>query len=141
MVDINYTLLVQLGNFIALIIILNFLLLKPVMKHLTERDDKIRSSHDEAKANADNAEQQLALFETELADARLKANQAYTALQQEGVAVQREKQAAARASAQQEVEKAMAEIVAEASRAREILKAEMASLPGEIASRLLGRTI
>ncbi|MBI5189794.1 MAG: ATP synthase F0 subunit B [Nitrospirae bacterium] len=141
MVDINYTLFVQLGNFIFLIIVLNFLLLKPVMKHLAEREEKIKSSHDDAKANAERAEAALADFDHELADARLKANQAYTALQQEGAAVQRERVNAAKAEAQKEVDAARAEIASEASKARDILQAEMERLPKDIAAKLLGRTI
>lgn len=141
MVDINYTLFVQLANFIFLIIVLNFLLLKPVMKHLSGREDKIKSSHDDAKENAARAEELLAEFDRELADARMKASQAYNGLQQEGAAVQRERIATAKAEAQKEVEAARAAIAAEAGKAREILKAEMEKLPREMASKLLGRTI
>ena len=141
MVDINYTLLVQLANFIALIIILNYLLLKPVMKHLAERDGKISSSHEEAKANADKAEAMLAAFEGELMEARVKASQLYNGLQQEGVASQRASLTAIKAETQQMIEKALKDISADASKAREILKSEMEKLPREIASKLLGRTV
>ncbi len=141
MVDIDYTLLVQLASFIVFIVIMNALLLKPVMKHLSERDNKISSSHDEAKANAEKAESMLADFERELGDARVKASKAYSTLQQEGVAEQRAKVAGVKAQAQQMIDKARAEIQSDASRAREILKAEMEKLPKDIAAKLLGRTV
>jgi F-type H+-transporting ATPase subunit b len=141
MVDINYTILVQLANFIVLIFILNALLLKPVLRHLSARDSKIQGSHDEAKENADRAEQLMASFEAELADARLKANQAFNSHQQEGIAGQREKLTAAKAEAQQILEKAQAELAGEAAKARQVLQSEMEKLPKEIASKLLGRSI
>ena len=141
MVDINYTILVQLANFIVLIFILNALLLKPVLKHLSARDAKIKGSHDEAKENADRAEQLLASFESELAEARVKANQAFNSLQQEGISEQRAKLASAKEEAQKIVEKAQAELSGEASKARQVLHAEMEKLPKVIASKLLGRTI
>ncbi len=141
MVDVNYTILVQLANFIVLIFILNALLLKPVLKHLSARDARIQGSHDEAKENADRAEQLLASFEAELAEARVKANQAFNALQQEGIAEQRGKLAAAKAEAQKIVEKAESELAGEAAKARQVLQAEMAKLPKDIASKLLGRSV
>jgi len=141
MVDINYTILVQLANFLVLIIILNALLLKPVMKHLSERDGKISSSHEEAKANADKAEAMLSDFERELTEARVNSNKAYSILQQEGIAEQRTSMTAARAEAQKFIDKAAADIEAEAARARQTLKAEMEKLPKEIAAKMLGRAI
>jgi F-type H+-transporting ATPase subunit b len=141
MVDINYTLLVQLANFIFLIIVLNALLLKPVLKHMAARDKKVAMSHEEAKEYADRAETMLADFEAELADTRVKANQHYHGLQQEGISEQRARLAAAKATAQEMVEKAKGEIDASASGARAILKKEMEKLPGEIASKLLGRAL
>jgi F-type H+-transporting ATPase subunit b len=141
MVDINYTLLIQLANFIFLIIVLNALLLKPVLRHMAARDNKVAVSHEEAKEYADRAESMLAEFEAELADTRVKANQRYHGLQQEGITEQRARLSATKGTAQEMVEKARGEIDASAKGAREILKKEMEKLPGEIASKLLGRAV
>lgn len=141
MVDINYTLLIQLANFLVLIFLLNILLFKPVLRHLAERDGKVSKSHEEAKENADRAERLLSEFDSELAAARVKASQAYHALQQEGLAEQRAKVAEAKARAQELIEKARKEIEGEAGKARETLKAEMEKLPKDIAAKLLGRAV
>lgn len=141
MIDINYTILVQLANFVVLIFVLNAILIKPMMKHLAERDDKIGSSHDQAKANAQKAENLLAEYEAGLADARMKASHAYNSIQQEGLAEQRTKLADAREKAQEMMAKAVAEINAEAGKARKTLEAEMEKLPKDIASKLLGRAL
>jgi F-type H+-transporting ATPase subunit b len=141
MVDINYTFLVQLANFLVLIFILNLLLFKPVLKHLTDRDMKIAKQHEEASGYADRAQIMLQDFEHELTDARVKANQTYHSLQQEGLSRQRERLSQVKAEAQSMVEKAKAEVSGEAAKAREVLEKEMAKLPGEIASKLLGRPV
>ena len=141
MVDINYTILVQLANFLVLLFILNFLLFRPVLKHLADRDGKISSSHEEARASAEKAESMVAEFERELAASRLKANQVYQALQQEGVSEQRARLSAAKTKAQEMVDKAKSEIESEAGKARETLKSEMEKLPKDIASKLLGRAV
>jgi F-type H+-transporting ATPase subunit b len=141
MVDINYTILVQLANFLVLLFILNFLLFRPVLKHLADRDGKISSSHEEARASAEKAENMVAEFERELATSRVKASQVYQALQQEGVSEQRARLAAAKAKAQEMVDKAKSEIESEAGKARETLKSEMEKLPKDIAAKLLGRAV
>ncbi len=141
MVDINYTILVQLANFLVLLFILNFLLFRPVLKHLADRDGKISSSHEEARASAEKAENMVAEFERELATSRVKASQVYQALQQEGVSEQRARLAAAKAKAQEMVDKAKSEIESEAGKARQTLKSEMEKLPKDIAAKLLGRAV
>ena len=141
MVDIDITLIVQIINFLVLLIILNALLLKPVVKHLNERDGNISSSHEEAKANMDRAGAMLTGFEVELAETRVTASQAYNGLQQEGMAEQKTMLAKAKADAQDKVEKARKEIEGEAARARQIIKSEMEKLPKDIAAKLLGRAV
>ncbi len=137
----DYTFFVQLANFLVLIIILNALLFKPVLKHLSERDTKIAKQHEDASGYADKAQVMFQDFERELADARVKANQAYHSLQQEGMSRQRERLSQAKAEAQSMMEKARVQVSAESAKARETLEKEMAKLPGEIASKLLGRAI
>jgi F-type H+-transporting ATPase subunit b len=141
MIDLNYTLFVQLANFLFLIIAMHFLLLKPILRHMDERDGSIENANLEAADTAKRAELLVADYEAEMAYARGQANQVYQALQQEGMAEARSKVSAAKAEAQQAIEKAMAEVQGEAAKAREILKAEMAKLPGQIASKILGRAV
>ncbi|MBN2190552.1 MAG: ATP synthase F0 subunit B, partial [Candidatus Aureabacteria bacterium] len=47
MIDLNSTLLVQMVNFLLLILILNFLLYKPVFKIIEKRNKKIEESNEE----------------------------------------------------------------------------------------------
>jgi len=141
-IDINYTLLAfQAANFIVFLILFNLILVKPMLKHLKERDGKVTSDHEQAKESSDRAQAVMEDYEQAMADARSKASQAYNTSQEEGVKSQREKLAAARAEAQEIMEKAMADIKAEADKAREAIKAEMEMMPKEIAGKLLGRSV
>ncbi|MHB8174524.1 MAG: ATP synthase F0 subunit B [Nitrospirota bacterium] len=137
----DYTFFIQLANFLVLVIILNILLFKPVLRHLSERDTKIARQHEDATGYADKAQVLLREFEHDLADARVKATQAYHSLQQEGISRQRERLSQAKSEAQSMMEKARAQVSAESAKAKEILEKEMAKLPGEIASKLLGRPV
>jgi len=141
-IEINYTLLAfQAVNFIVFLILFNAIIVKPMLKHLGERDGKVASGHEQAKENSDRAQAVLEDYEQAMASARSKASQAYNAAQDEGMKAHREKLAAARAEAQEIMDKAMADINSEADKARQTLKAEMETMPKEIAGKLLGRAV
>ena len=44
MININYTLLIQLANFLILMVILNFLLFRPILRVLDERERLVKES-------------------------------------------------------------------------------------------------
>jgi F-type H+-transporting ATPase subunit b len=142
MVEINIpTMIMQAGNFLLFFFLFNMILVRPMVKHLQERDGKIGSDHEQAREAADRTQALLEDYEAQMAEARSKASQAYRASQDEGMNAQRAKLDTARAEAQTQVEKAIADIQAEAGKARDQIKAEMEKIPGEIASKLLGRAV
>ena len=49
MIDFNYTILIQFANFLVLLILLNFLLFKPVLKALSKREKTIGSFFEKAQ--------------------------------------------------------------------------------------------
>jgi F-type H+-transporting ATPase subunit b len=49
MIDFNYTILLQFANFLVLLILLNFLLFKPVLKALGKREKTIGSFFEKAQ--------------------------------------------------------------------------------------------
>jgi F-type H+-transporting ATPase subunit b len=49
MIDFNYTILIQFANFLVLLILLNFLLFKPVLKALGKREKTIGSFFEKAQ--------------------------------------------------------------------------------------------
>ncbi len=50
MIDLNYTMLIQMVNFLVLIFILNLLLYKPITKIIDERNKKIEDSKSEVES-------------------------------------------------------------------------------------------
>jgi len=112
-----------------------------VLRHLQDRDDKISGDHEQAKENSGRAQAMLEDYEHELADARSKASQTYMAAQEEGMVSQRDKLTAARTEAQDIMSKAMDEVVAEAEKASNALRAEVEQMQKDIASKLLGRAV
>jgi F-type H+-transporting ATPase subunit b len=141
MVDINYTLLLQIGNFLVLLVALHFILFKPLLAIMRERSQSISGSFTDAKAAQDKMQGLLDRYGASLGEARQKAAAAYNALYQQGLDAQRDMIAAERSRAGEQLDKARAEIVAASNAARADLRAEAEKLSRDITTKLLGRAV
>jgi len=141
MIDINYTLWVQIVNFIILLIALNFLLFKPIREIMQEREQGISSNLGDAKAAQDRMQSILENYNASLAEAKQKAVATYGAIYQQGLDAQRDMISAERGKATELMDKARAEIGAATTAARTDLKKEADRLSQDITSKLLGRAV
>jgi F-type H+-transporting ATPase subunit b len=140
MIDINYTLLIQLVNFIVLLLALNFILFRPVRRILQEREQGIGGALGEAKAAQDRVQSLMEQYNVLLAAARQKATTAYSTIYQQGLDAQRDMISAERAKASELLDKARAEITAASGAARADLRSEAERLSQDITAKLLGRS-
>jgi F-type H+-transporting ATPase subunit b len=141
MVDINYTLLIQLINFIVLLIALNLILFKPLRAVMRERQQTIGGAFTDAKTAQERMQSLLEGYQASLAEAKQKSAAAYNVLYQQGLDAQRDMIAAERSKASDLLDKARAEIVTAATAARTDLKKEAEKLALDISSKLLGRAV
>ena len=54
MIDFNYTIVIQFLNLIVVLILLHFLLFKPILRAINRREQIIASSFDRVKSTADD---------------------------------------------------------------------------------------
>lgn len=141
MIDINNTLLIQLVNFIILLLALNFILFKPVRRIMQEREQEIGGAFGEAKASQDRVQGLMERYNALLAEAKQKATATYNGIYQQGLDAQRDLVSAERAKASEMLDKARAEIVAASNAARADLRKEAERLSQDITSKLLGRAV
>jgi F-type H+-transporting ATPase subunit b len=141
MIDIDKTLLIQIINFLVLLIALNFILFKPIRRIMLEREQGISSAFSDAKGAQERMQGLLDNYNVSVADAKQTAAATYNALYQQGIDAQREMIAAERAKAGEMLDKARAEILTASAAARADLRKEAERLSQEITSRLLGRTV
>jgi F-type H+-transporting ATPase subunit b len=140
-IQLNFTLFIQLINFLALLFILNAILYKPIMAKMREREAQIRKD----KEKALELEQEVREQEKQHQDALAKSRQ--TAAQEKAVllAEAKAKEAAflekARVEASRIVDDMKASIQAEVGEARKTLKAQMTPLAESITQKILGRAI
>jgi len=141
MIDINISLLYQLINFIVLLVVLHFILFKPIRQVMLEREQNISSAFGDAKAAQDRMQTLLEQYNASLAEAKLKSAAIYNANYQQGLDAQRDMISAERAKAGEMLDKARAEIAAASAAAQADLKKEAGRLSLDITSKLLGRAV
>ena len=141
MIDINITLLWQIANFIVLLIVLNFILFKPIRQVMREREQGISSAFGDAKASQDRMQNILERYNASLAEAKQKAVTTYNTIYQQGLDAQRDMISAERAKAGEMLDKARGEITAASTAARTDLKKEAERLSQDITVKLLGRAV
>jgi F-type H+-transporting ATPase subunit b len=141
MIDINVSLLMQLANFLVLLIVLHFILFKPIRQVMKDRQQGISSALGDAKAAQERMQSMLDGYHTALAEAKAKATTAYNSIYQQGLDTQRDLIASERAKAGEALDKARAEIAEASTAARADLRQEADRLSREIASKLLGRAV
>lgn len=141
MVDINSWLLVQIANFLVLLVALHFLLFKPVLSIMRERQQTIGGAFTDAKTAQEKVQSLLDQYNTSLAESKQKATAAYNALYQQGLDAQRDMISTERAKAGELLDKARAEIATASTDARAEIRKEAEKLSQDISSKLLGRAV
>ncbi|MBI5249002.1 MAG: ATP synthase F0 subunit B [Desulfomonile tiedjei] len=141
MIQLNFTLFIQLINFLALLFILNAILYKPILAKMREREAQIRKDREKALELEENVRLQENQHQEALAKARQTAAQEKAAL----IAEAKKKESAildkARTEASRIVDDMKAAIQAEASEVRKTLKAQMTPLAESITEKILGRAV
>ena len=116
MIQINITLIIQIVNFLVLLLVLNALLYKPVTAKIREREARIRNDREKAAELDGQVQEQEKRHQQELATVR-------------------------QTGASRIVEDMKASIRVEAEEVRKALKAEMTPLAQSISEKILGRAV
>jgi F-type H+-transporting ATPase subunit b len=141
MISVDTSLIIQGINFILLLVVLNYLLYKPIVAKMQERTAAIQASLEEAKAARAEATRQQ---DENAARLRAAYQEAATIREQalkEAAEEQRKLVEAAQAEARRLVETAKAQTEAEIRRAREELRREVADLSVAVAEKLVRRSL
>lgn len=140
-INLNMTLLVQMVNFLILIVLLHKFLYKPLTQFLATRADGIKRSLEEAKAAREAAAKAQQEYEARIAATRREA----AALRESAVReVEEERQRLLKVSrdeAARLLTEAKAQIEQEVKRAKAELRAEVVGLSLGVAERLIGRSL
>ena len=137
MLEINYWFFVQLANFILLLLILNKMLYKPMLRLFKERDDSTRGALENAKALDGEKDAVMEGIEAKLAEARTEARTIFEQLSSEGLGLQRSAVESAQNEAVDINRKAKAELETAVQQARASLKSDIDTFAKQIVERLV----
>ena len=140
-IDINWSLVWQIANFLVLMLAMNFLLYKPIRGMLKQRAEKMAALNGEITASVEGAKSKEEELEGRRAEARRQGVAVAEEMKSEGRAKERELVEAATKEMEQTVAKVRDEIQGEIGQARDQLKQEVQAFGKELAQKILGRSI
>ena len=138
MLDFTAWYFVLILNFLLLVFILNIILFKPFLKLFKERDDSIGGALNAARDMDKKREENLAMMQQELREARNKSKEIFESMRREGLNKQKEMLEEANHKARGLVERAREELRSEVERARQKLRADVDKFSDEIVNKLVG---
>jgi F-type H+-transporting ATPase subunit b len=139
--NIDATFFIQVINFLILIAVLNWLLVKPTLRVLEERRVLVEGSEEEARRLTAEADKNIEEYERGLAEARIDAGKQKERIRAEGLERENEIIRAAREQSRKTVEDMKQRIEKEAHEASSVMKNEVKALSAQIAEKVLGRSI
>jgi len=141
MVELNYTVWIQMANFLLLIFILNFLLYKPVLKIIEKRNKKIEESDAEVTSLDETIERKIAEYEEEIRQARTAAVAQRNEIEEEGSEQGEVITGKVRDEISKKMEAFKVNMQKEVDEAMGVLRDQTRTIAGEISEKVLGRGI
>jgi F-type H+-transporting ATPase subunit b len=141
MIEINWTLFVQLLNFLVLVFLMNMVLFKPIRKILLDRKARYESFQDDIAGLAGNREGLLEKVDEELTQARREGLGLREGLRQEGSQAEGSLLEQVKKEVEAEWTKVEAKIKKDVAKAREALGAQAQDFAMALATKILGRKL
>lgn len=141
MIDINYSLFIQIANFLILILVLNFLLYRPILRIIEKRESYLRSSEEEIKKIQGTVDRKVAEYEESLRIAKQQALEQKNEITRAGAEDGKVIIDAVRNELPGIMEEFQKKMSSEVEKARQILQTQSKAISLEIAEKVLGRSI
>ena len=139
MVNIDWTIAVQIVNFLAIIFILNILLYKPIRGILLQRKAKIEGLQDSITTTSQEAEARNQAFDQGIKEARIKGQKEKEALLQAATDEERAIISKINAKAQEDLVAVKEKIVQDTDTVKSALAKEVDTFADAITQKILGR--
>ncbi|MEJ5359844.1 MAG: ATPase [Desulfobacterales bacterium] len=137
----DWSFLLQMANFVFLIIVLNLLLYRPIRRILRERRETFEGLEAAARRAAASREEQEAAWARTLKDARAKGLKIKEEMVREAELEEKRLTGEIHARAQAELEEVRERIRREAAEARAALERQVEEYADHIVRKLLGRPV
>jgi len=141
MISVDYSLFIQIANFLVLLFLLNIILYRPIRKILGKRSDEMSSFQsmiDDFLSKSTQCEKDL---ESNKGAARREGFEEKENFKQEGLEEEKEVLQSAITKAEEEINQAKKEIELKVTDVRQSLENEVALFSKDLAEKILGRSI
>lgn len=141
MIEINFTLIIQIINFLALIFILNIVLYKPILKVLEEREERVDGQQQQAKKILEDGQVLVGDYNQKLYNAKVEAMNAKNAARNEASNQANGIIETARKEAEEIIAQMQQQMASEMAQAKKELEPELSVMASTIAQQILGRKV
>ena len=141
MIEVNFTVLIQAFNFFLLLVILNKILYKPILKILDQREQRIEGQQQQAKKIIEDGQVLEEDYNKKLYNAKIEAmntkNAARNAASEQANGIID----ASRKKAEEIINQMQQQMVLELAQAKKELEPELSVMSATIAQQILGRKV
>lgn len=139
MINLDWTILVQIANFLILMYILNIVLYKPIRGMLNQRKAKVDGLEGSVSATTRQIDEKNQAFEEGIKTARAKGQKEKEARLQSALDEEQSIVAEINAKAQKDLAAVKAKITQDTDAVRTVLEKEIDTFADAIAQKILGR--
>jgi F-type H+-transporting ATPase subunit b len=140
-ITLDLAFVIQLINFLILLVVLNILLYRPLRRVMAERDNDIKGARSKAADVDREVQERIAEYETRLREVKSGASQERAVLKQEALAEESVILEKARKDAAESIAAIKAKVAQEAAEATRILQEQAHDLSRDICEKVLGRSL
>lgn len=141
MLQINQSLLIQMGNFLLLVFLLNIFLYRPIRRIIAQRGEEMGSLEDAIGEYQGKAEENEKGIQEHMVQARTEGFRVKESLKMEGLEKEKGILQESSSTAEQKISKARSEIDEQLKDVRKILDEQVAVFSKELAEKILGRNV
>jgi F-type H+-transporting ATPase subunit b len=141
MINIDGSVFIQIANFLLMMIVLNYLLYKPIRGILKERRAKFAGYEESIASLTSRVEKTLKDIDSQLVEARREGFLKKDEIKGQGLEEEKKIIAAATGEADAEIGKVQEQVKGEIATARQALKADLQVFSRELAQKVLGRSL
>jgi len=138
MLDINITAIIQVVNFFIAVIVLNYLLIRPVRDIIKQRKAKVGDMLSSAEAFANSANEQLSDYQSSMSRARQEAALARADARADALREQQALVTEANRRAQEQLAQAKESLLKEMENARTALAKQVKPLAAKAVDKVFG---
>ncbi|MBU1003836.1 MAG: ATP synthase F0 subunit B [Proteobacteria bacterium] len=138
MIDLDSTFFIQFLNFIITLVVLNFLLIRPIRDIISKRNSAMSSMVDDAESFTNTAEDKLKKYHKQLDETRVAGTSKRNGLKEEGLTQEKGILTAAGEQAAVTVKAERETVAGQVSSAMDALKGQVDALAGKVTTKVLG---